>query len=132
MRSDAFRQAVADLRAEGWLDWHILLAIAGITANHRAGPMRGPQDFDKHKRIVIEALERDETEDELEVPLDRFGVHALRSQIDLNMLTVMTRWGLRCNQQTPHVEAIKGLLVERYGYLTDDVDHDEPFEGLRP
>jgi hypothetical protein len=61
------------------------------------------------------------------VPVGIFTEKMLRRMRRSNMVSTLQVWGLDCRQRTPDLPAIERFLVERYGYATDDIEHEDPF-----
>lgn len=47
--------------------------------------------------------------------------------LKMQLSTVCLTWRLFFKSRTPDFEALRRVLVERYGYMTDDVPHDPIF-----
>ena len=127
--SAQFIRTVKALRAEGWLDWHILTAVLNIVLNYRhswnAHDLRQPG---ARAAMVRAALEPEHDSSRL-APADLFTPHAMQQAREMGMLALVQRWGLELHQETPDFAAIERLLAARYGYWDDDVAHDDPFPG---
>jgi hypothetical protein len=41
----------------------------------------------------------------------------------------MSGWDLHLEGPVPDLEVVERLLETRYGYWSEDVDHDDPFPG---
>jgi hypothetical protein len=125
---DAFLAAVGELRERGWLDWHVLQALANAAMNRqlqREG-LATHGHLEAANRRARELMESgsidDDVLDSLVLTIDDLEF-ARRSSIPL----VIRVYGLELNQSTPDFAAIDRLLGERYGYWTDDVDHPRYF-----
>jgi hypothetical protein len=125
---EAFLAAVAEMRTRGWLDWHILQALASAAMNDallREGLATGG-DADAARRRAAELIETGGFDEDpghpLTLTVDDMEF-ARRSSIPL----VIDIYGLRLNQPTPDFAAIDRFLGERYRYWTDDVDHPSYF-----
>ncbi|GAA3250767.1 hypothetical protein ACFO1B_44030 [Dactylosporangium siamense] len=124
-----FRTVVANLRTEGWLDWHLLNAIASLVAFERVRrsglplPPRTQADAEMLHRVRFHP----EEPDDVRVPPREFTEDALRMQLNASVLVTLTNFDLQTNQRTPNFGAIFDLLGRRYGYWTDDVEHDDVF-----
>jgi hypothetical protein len=46
LNEPGFRKLVDKLRDGGWLDWHILTAVANVTANYRLGQIPHASESD--------------------------------------------------------------------------------------
>jgi hypothetical protein len=122
-RNPDFRRIVATLRAEGYLDWHILNAVASIALNHRLNALAPASSPDDARTITARLMEEAETEGSLQVPDGAFSEEAMRQQLNCSMVATIRGLGLEIRQMTPDFGAIRRFLAERYGYLTDDIDH---------
>ncbi len=123
-----FQETIAQLRAEGWLDWHILAAISSTAISYRF----------QHQRIVLPGLAvqqkvmqkiatEPESEDALAVPLNEFSIENLRMSMNMCAVSSLGLYGLLIHQGTPDFEAIKVFLSQRYNYWKDDIEHADVF-----
>jgi hypothetical protein len=122
--SDARVRAILDdLRAEGWLDWHLVAAVASVATNARAARLGyyGPHGI--NRKAINDLFHTKETAESLVVPLEMFDENSLRMALQLNAMTVAGGFGLTPPTQTPNLEATLDMMRERYGYGTDDVPH---------
>lgn len=112
-----------ELRAEGWLDWHLLIAITNVAMNRRF-EAAGLLDHPHHDRArYAELAHQPETEQSEPVPLDELTPDALRQMMFLTALSIaQKRWKLLSPTQTPNSAAFQDLLGARYGFR-DDVPH---------
>ena len=128
--SPIFCQAVANLRKDGWKDWHILMAVMGIAMNERVNSIRhseaGLVDI---QHLANQLLKSPETPFSIPVPDAAFSESALREQIQLNMFHSIKILELENHQNTPDVQAIERFLVERYRYKADDIEHEPIFNA---
>lgn len=123
LRDDRTRGLFDGLRADGWLDWHLLGAVASITMNYRAnelGLYNGPNINQGAMRDLMYAKE---DESSIVVPLEAYNPLALKMALETNAMTVAAGLGLTPPTQTPNFDANLDLLRARYGYGTDDVPH---------
>lgn len=128
LREDiGFRMVVERLRADGWLDWHILHAIFSIVVNYRVSRHPEACNLDIYNRLFQETMNAPETESSPPVPLGEFTEEALRQHQKLNMVASLKTWGLESHKSTPDLDAIEHFLRSRYNYWTDDIDHSDPF-----
>jgi hypothetical protein len=123
-----FRSMVKRLRAEGWLDWHILCSISGIAVNYRV-----LQNFEARRNLIIQTtlfqalMDDAETPDMATVPLKEFTEEKIRMQQNVTMTSSLKIYNLECHQHTPDFDAIAHFLRHRYNYFTDDIPHADPF-----
>ena len=126
-RSKQFGQTVRRLREAGWLDWHLLTAIASIVMTYRfSSTGQDPRDPSAREEMVQAAFEP-EHESSLVPPAHTFTAVEMQRARHVAMLPLVRHWGLEFNQPTPDFPAIERLLAARYGYWDDDVEHVDPF-----
>ena len=125
--SEECRPVVETLRAEGWLDWHILTAILNIVMNYRfpTDPFNPPSE--ENQREMMQAAYGAESATAKPVPIGFFSSDQMDKNRMLAIFALLNHWELECHQKTPDIPAIERLLAERYGYWTDDVPHYDPF-----
>ena len=126
----AFRALVRKLRGEGWKDWHILMALANLTITERLRRtmppgLWGPEAQSRSQQILHEEETRQESES---LPDSVFAEGPFRTSMNVGLLTCAESFGLEIKQQAPNFAALERLLVERYRFKDDDVDHDPVFE----
>ena len=124
--SEEFRPTIRTLRADGWLDWHILTAIANITMNYRF-TLSPSRPSDESMNEMMQNASSPESATAPPVPLSQFTLEQLQSHRQMSMLNLLTHWDLECHQRTPDLPAIERLLAARYGYWDEDVPHEDPF-----
>lgn len=126
-----FQRAVAALRADGWLDWHIMVAVSNVANNfrlHEAGldtaetvrTAAGRRAWDRAARTP----EMDQGEP---IPSEVFDEVAMRRARLMGIVPLIVNWGLEPRQETPDYPAMEELLAARYGYWTIDAEHTDPF-----
>lgn len=128
LESSQFRSTVKQLRGEGWLDWHILSAVASANINYRV--MQVPdarRDIHIQQRLFLRIMNDPEPKSAPPIPLEQFTVGKLRTFLDMTMLSTLKVIGLECRQQTPDFRAINHFLQHRYNYWTDDIQHPDLF-----
>ena len=125
--SAKFRSIVKTLRAKGWLDWHIMAAIANIVMNHRFPANRNSLTLEETRNEMLRAMLHQESAEASPVPIGLFMLDAMDRNRKLAMLPLVKHWGLELRQRTPDIPAIERLLAHRYGYWDDDVPHEDPF-----
>jgi hypothetical protein len=123
-QNQQFQQSIANLRKEGWLDWHILAAIHGITLNYRASQKITPEMDEKTLNRVYKESEKDS---EIEIPVSEFSEQRMRECQRGNMLASLKTFELECHQRTPDFQGIEHFLRYRCNYWKDDIEHKDPF-----
>jgi hypothetical protein len=113
-----------ELRRDGWLDWHLLVAIANVAFNVRAGAAgllkRSTQATSQQRRLATDP----ESDQSVPVPLAVLTPDRLRSTLEVAIFAIgQRRWHVGSAVETPNIAAFKELLEARYGYAVDDVPH---------
>lgn len=129
-----FKKTVETLRAEGWLDWHILSSMATLSVNYRVELAAKKQKIKNAKRnieildkLFYELLNKPENENDSLIPASEFTVEKLRFSLTGNTLSTIKILGLESRQRTPDFPAISHFLGTRYNYWSDDIEHEDPF-----
>ena len=130
--SEKFQGTVETLRANGWLDWHILTATFNIVMNYRFPINRFDVPPEEAQKEMREAAFLPESPTDAPVPIGLFGLDSMEDNRRLSMLSLVKHWGLECHQRTPDIPAIEQLLASRYGYWDEDVPHGDPFPASSP
>jgi hypothetical protein len=123
-----FQEIYRRLREEGWLDWHVLMALVNSRINFR-NASEGLSLNEARERYQREHRHRDESPEEPALPKEWLSAERLFEMRRFSFLSSLQRWGLEHHQPTPDLQAIEQLLGERYGYWRDDVEH-EPLFGV--
>lgn len=135
LRKDGeFNSIIKRLSEDGWLDWHILLALNNIAINYRIEknmqehPL--PDFVDKNVWYQNEwemIIDEEERKDSTVIPISEFSEEKLRFSLRNSMIATLKIWGLELRQMTPDFEAIDQFLGNRYNYWVDDVEHEKIF-----
>jgi hypothetical protein len=117
------REIAAELRAEGWKDWHILMALFNQVFNYRLAE-RGQDGRDPALR---DRVARWEPEDPADLPIDVSAVTAqsLRDHLMASYFATANGYGLA--PDALRASEVLGVLETRYGYWMLDADHQDPF-----
>ena len=126
-REETFRHTVEALRAEGWLDWHLLTAISNILLSHRFNRIARGLGPDNARRMLERVMRSPEVETVDGVSATLFTHEAMQHHRKNAMLSLLKHWGLELCQPTPDFTGIESLLIGRYGYWDDDIEHTDPF-----
>ena len=124
LRNTTCRKVLVELRSEGWLDWHLLLAIFNVATNYRVRQEMGggnPWSM-RGKQIMQDLPKREETRDTPNIPLHHFSRENLQQAMDLAILSVAKRLELHIDRKTPNIDGVRRLLDRRYGFM-EDVPH---------
>ncbi|MDX3101628.1 hypothetical protein [Nonomuraea angiospora] len=125
-QAPTFAATVAVLRERGWLDWHILLATHGVAKNARLYH-RSQVSLDDTE-AVRELFLAPEPEND-PVPLRYFSLSSLEQALNITLpASATTMWKLTLRQHPIDIDAARRLLITRYGWASDDVEHEDPFQ----
>jgi len=122
---------VRRLRHGGWLDWHLLTAVANLAGSERArrSGVRLTADMTQAEQIRAQAvMKQSEAETDEPMPMSLFSEERMRSCLNVAILSTLGNLELTNNQEAPDFPAIFRFLGDRYGYWSDDVPHDPIFD----
>jgi hypothetical protein len=120
-----FADVVATLRAEGWKDWQILIAVHNVAKSARH-TFTASAATRAQRQAMVDKFMAPEPDDDPISP-SSFTVDALRQALSMaSASSAMNVWNLRLRPQTPPSGVLE-LLRSRYGWADDDVEHDDPF-----
>lgn len=124
-----FRSIVANLRAKGWKDWHVLQAMLNAVANYRTneklGRFAGKAEWIK---AFKEESFSEERPDSLTVPIEKLSERELEFATLTTVLSTLSHLGLEPRHTTPNFEGLREYLRHRWRYWDLDVEHPPVFE----
>ena len=125
--SENFRLFVARMRQQGYLDWHILLLVSNAAINFRLPHPTNPNKAERaeFEKIAREFIGKEESADAIEIPETEIFGEPLARNLDFQIATVGKTWSLHLKSMTPDFKALKKVLVERYAYFADDIEHEK-------
>lgn len=124
-----FIALVAELKRQGYRDWHILLLLANVAMNKRSPISNDYVPSQANRKAIAAAFNREEKEDDAPLEMEDVLRTPFDMQLNMQLSTVCSTWGLHFKSQTPDFVALRSVLVERYGYLADDVPHETIFHA---
>ena len=120
-----FRAILNILKNEGYLDWQILACIANIKFNYY-----NHQAFKKghsHQECIELVRKLSETPEnkpeDSNIPLNEFTIEKFREELKRYIISNLQSYHLVFRDHTPLIEPLKNLLIQRYNYKIDDVEH---------
>ncbi|MFK0042186.1 hypothetical protein ACIQTW_20310 [Paenarthrobacter sp. NPDC090517] len=120
------------LRREGWLDWHLLLAIANIVVNGRAaarGIRLSRNMTASEQRAFIDLIHEPARTSDPVLPTSSFTEDSLRIHLSTAAVSGLGTLGLTLHKKAVPTEAILSFLGDRYRYWEDDSEHEPYFPG---
>ncbi|WP_432245631.1 hypothetical protein ACRB8A_03860 [Arthrobacter sp. G.S.26] len=125
---DNFRATATRLRSEGWHDWHLLMAIANIAGNERL-TREGFFEGDWRKNLsgptAMDMMTRPELQDIASPEL--FTETELRDGLTFSLTATLNVYELECHTNPIDFTSIFQFLGDRFGYWTDDIEHEDIF-----
>ncbi len=128
--SSRFNKWVSDLRAEGYMDWQILLIIFNHVMNFRVNLINPTFHPARHTKLCKEIINREETDADPYFPEELLYDPQSEATMMSSLMATTSTWGLQLRTSTPDIEAIKKLMDIRYFQSTDDVPHEDIFAPL--
>jgi len=125
LRADpAFAELVAELRAAGWKDWHILQAVHSAV---RTIPDDVESWTDRQVKDYLMTPEPDEVPPIAEGVITRERLEQGRR---VGVAATVVPWGLQPHTNNFKMHDLERLMAERYNYWSDDIPHDDPFASV--
>ncbi|MCC9177673.1 hypothetical protein [Arthrobacter sp. zg-Y750] len=124
-KDQQFTEVMASLRAQGWKDWHLLLAVVNIVVNGRArrlGVNMNALTKDDMERVQG-LLRAEERPDDPMPPADVFTEDVMWVHLANAAVATIRGWGLELRVRF-EPRALLAVLGDRFNYWDDDVDHD--------
>jgi hypothetical protein len=133
----AFRDYVNELRAEGWLDWHIALAMMNFMVNYKASlKARGRKfssDYERgefQKEEMLKLVDVDEKDCYVLFPLEAFKSEEFRIQLHHFPIYVLRTNGLEYKGRFPNFDAVSHFLNVRFNMKTDTTNDGNPISDI--
>ena len=123
LADERVRGLLERLRKEGWLDWHLICAVAGIATNYRANKLGYYSNGGVNRQAAFDLFNTKETAESIVVPLEAFNEDTYATILRVNAATIAAGFGLMPPTKTPNLDATVDVLRKRYGYGSDDVPH---------
>jgi hypothetical protein len=125
------RSLTLQLRTDGVLDWQILVVLANIVGQWQIErKLTQATDPGELQRRMTDRLFREERDDDPAFDLSHLTNESIERQLSVLPVVVFGTWRLECHRRTPDFRAMKRLLDERYRHSTDDIPHEDPFQGI--
>jgi hypothetical protein len=126
LRDPRGQDAVERLRADGWLDWQILVTFVNVGLNWRVQREAiNPMTISPQR--MRELATRPETESEPRLPV-QFVLDHLDDNLFIQTASVARNWKIQVRGENLGSGILRDLLIRRYHFAEDDVPHDNPFE----
>ncbi|WP_435107190.1 hypothetical protein [Nocardiopsis synnemataformans] len=124
------REVFTQLREDGWKDWHLLQALASLVINARVAAKYGNPSWgsmDSYRQSFISEMNRPEGSGDFSIPVGEVTKDALETALKTTSVSTLMTWGLEIRQESVDPDAILEFLGNRYGYWSDDVEHEDFF-----
>jgi hypothetical protein len=133
LQDERVRDLFNNLRDEGWKDWHLLTVVMNLTVNHRVEASHGPISAERLRQLrdaVFDEALREERPDDRRVSPSEITREVMLHRIHMAAVTSLRRWDLVLHHGDTYADPVMQILEQRYGFWTDDIPHDDPFQGL--
>lgn len=123
-----FQSIIRQLKSEGYLDWHLLLAIMNRIINYKiqitVGTITDPNEL---KCTFKEIVGKPEKSTYIEIPKEILNIEELKTQLMIAFATFVKTWGLEFHNEKINPDMIKEFLDKRFCTMRDDVKHKTIF-----
>lgn len=129
---------VNELRAEGWLDWQILMALMNTVFNHKAyyeiAVLNRRYSSEQEQRLHFEQIigrfykEGETAANYIDIPIEILLGGNLEMHLEQSGFYALESFGLRNRSRFPNYKAIRKMLNSRFNYDIDDSPADSPFK----
>ncbi|RTQ45045.1 hypothetical protein EJV47_26095 [Hymenobacter gummosus] len=121
------------LRAEGWPDWQIVVAMMNFMGSYKANRMLEGKSFAseaEHQAALQnefkQLLQRDEVEKQAFFPLEAFQSRDFRVSLEQMPLISLNSFRLQSNARFPNPSAVRQFMNERFNVQLDVNDTNNP------
>jgi len=132
-----FKKFIYDLRATGWLDWQITLAMTNFIVDYKSKlTIKGEIDLNTEEghKLFNEAFRKTMDEDEevfkVKFPSEAFTPESFQIPMNRVPYYCLRSWGLECRSSIPMLEAIREFLNKRFRFDIDNVDDGNPLKDV--
>ncbi|WP_080054420.1 hypothetical protein [Spirosoma aerolatum] len=127
------QEIVTELRNEGYLDWHILLAMKHVIFNYKTnyivrqrGPFASRKEYEDVFNGIFNTIRlENESDNNIAVPIELIFSDEFRFWVSQVPVWVLESYGLENEARTPHATAILSFLIKRFNFQVDDVTHKQ-------
>lgn len=130
VRYDTF---IRNLRAQGWLDWQIVLAIYNCILNYKTNGFIRREDFQtddafkqKFALVLNELRTMDEGQKYIPIGLDVFLGDDFGFHLKNNLILTLQTWNMENKSEFPNFRAIRQFLNIRFNFDKDDINNLSP------
>jgi hypothetical protein len=117
---------VAELRAEGWLDWQIVSALAGaVVSEHLNTLQRRGASRQAIEGVIPEQMRRAMNGDYRPPPWSPSFEESIRPSLEVSLGRALQTWGLQMNHPRLEISVLRSFLGERFMHFTDDLPPGE-------
>lgn len=128
MADFAFQQTVASVRADGWKDWHVLMAMLNAVANYRVNQRFNPRGNEEHyAEAMNDEIFSPEKPDSPPVPAAHLTRELLRMHLLMALNSGLRSEGLQFHHRTPNIDGMFTYARHRWCYFDLDVEHPDVF-----
>jgi len=123
-----FKSMIRELKSEGYLDWHLLLAIMNKIVNYKTQiRLEDTSDPNEMKKIFGEIAWKPEKSNYIEIPKDILIIEEIRTQLKITFSSFVKTWGLEFHNEKINPNMIREFLEKRFCIMRDDIMHEPLF-----
>jgi hypothetical protein len=133
-----FRRYINSLRSEGWLDWHIVLAMMNFMVNYKASLEARTRSFSSdderaefQRDTMLKYVDTDEKDCYVLFPLEAFKSEDFLLQLSHFPIYVLRTNGLEYKAGFPNFDAIAHFLNVRFNMKSDTTDEGNPIADIQ-
>ncbi|MFK7808534.1 MAG: hypothetical protein AB8F74_12085 [Saprospiraceae bacterium] len=128
LQNDQFKEKVKVLRAEGWLDWQILNAVASSVVSYKLNRIYGRAVHTLNPRVFFDLMQTPESQSYVEIPISLFSDKNFKINMDIMLGSVLAAYKLQSRSNTPNFLAIREFLNKRFKFNELDMPEKSPFK----
>lgn len=116
--SERFKKLVADLRSEGWLDWHILHVLANKVVSKKVFIEKKYRTVEDYQKLFWEGMQKNETAWYTEIKAEEFEVEDFRKYLEVLLpMSILSNFGLDDQPRTQDAPGYLQLLKKRFSFF---------------
>lgn len=138
-QSNQFKELRSKLKADGWLDWQILLALYNQILDLKSKNLirqngkkysNDEEWLEDYQKLFHEIRFKDEKETFVEIPINLIIDEKFEFQLKQVCANVLKSYGLEDKSRFPNFDALRTFLNERFRFNKDEIEELSPFRDI--
>jgi len=122
--SDYFKKIIAELRQEGWLDWHLLHVLSNKVVSKKVHDARKFRTVADYQKLFWEGMQKDEKEWYQAINAEDFSLEEFRNFLNVLLpVSVLSNFGLDEQPRGTDAAGYLQLLVQRFDFWETGKEH---------